>query len=170
LLALSAAWHESRRDYSQRPQYSASGRVLAGTRLSFRIRQAEIKAGSAWKAGGDWSVAATAGRLENRDEASGYFDYDQKRARLEVAWHHAAWRVGLDGETKHLKYLVQTVGAGIAPPARISDDHEATLRVERELDAHWTIFAEHRWERSRSNLSEFNYRANTALAGVQLSF
>jgi hypothetical protein len=170
LLALSAAWFESDRDYSQRPQYSASGRALAGTRLSFRVRDAELKARSAWNAGGDWTAAATIGRVENRDDASGYFNYDQKRARLELGWHRAAWRVGLDGETKHMVYLVQTVGAGIAPAARVSDDHEGTLRVERELDARWTLFFEHHWERSRSNLTEFNYRANTALAGVQRSF
>lgn len=170
LLAISAGWHESRRDYSQRTQYSASGRALPGTRLSYRMRDAEIKARSAWKGGGDWSAAITAGRRENRDEASGYFDYDQKRARLEIGWRRAAWHLRLEGETKHMAYLVQTVGAGIAPPARISDEHEATLRVERELGARWTIFAEHHWERSRSNLGEFNYRANTALAGVQVSF
>ena len=170
LLGLSAAWFEARRDYRQRPQYSASGRELAGTRLSFRVRDAELKVRSAWKAAGDWSVAATAGRVENRDEASGYFDYDQKYGWLELGWHRAAWRATLNGGARHMVYLVQTVGAGIAPPARVSDDHDATLRVERELDSRWTLFFEHHWERSRSNLNEFSYRANTALAGVQRSF
>src|SRR5204862_540405 len=137
------------RDYRQRPQYSASGRVLPGTRLSFRIRSAELRARSAWKAGGDWSATATAGRIENRDESSGYFNYDQKRGRLEIDWHRAAWRIALDGEAKHMAYLVQTVGTGIAPPVRIADDHEATLRVERELDSRWTVFVEHHWERKK---------------------
>jgi hypothetical protein len=115
-------------------------------------------------------LAATIGQLENRDRASGYFDYDQKRARLEVGWHLAAWRVSLDGEAKRMDYLVQTVGAGITPPPRISDDYESTLRLEREIDSRWMIFGEHRWERSRSNEVDFRYRANTVLAGVQRSF
>jgi hypothetical protein len=170
LLGLSAAWFESQRDYRQRTQYSASGRALPTTRLGFRVRDAELRARSAWKAAGNWSVTATTGRVENRDEGSGYFNYDQKRGRLEIVWRRAEWRLEVDGETKHMVYLVQTAGAGIAPPARFTDDHEVTMRVERELGPQWTIFVEHHWERSRSNLMEFSYRANTALAGVQRSF
>lgn len=169
-LAVSAAWFESRRDYDQRVQFTAGGRALPGTRLEFRLREAEAKVRTAWIAGGDWSLAVSAGKLENRDGVSGYFDYDQERARLELGWEGAVWRVSLDGEAKRMDYLVQTVGAGIAPPPRVADDYEALLRVERELGAKWTVFAEHRWERSRSNELEFSYRANTVLAGLQRSF
>jgi hypothetical protein len=169
-LALSAAWFESQRDYSQRTEYSASGRALAGTRLGFRQRDAELKARTAWKGGGEWSVAVTAGQLENRDGASGYFDYDQKRGRLEVGWNRAAWRVMLDGDVKRMTYRGQTVGAGLAPPARLAEDFETTLRVERELSPRWTLFSDYHWERSRSNELEFSYRANTVLAGIQRSF
>ena len=123
-----------------------------------------------WKAAGEWTLTATIGQLENRDRAFGYFDYDQERARFEADWHQGAWRINLDAETKRMDYLVQTVGAGIAPPPRINDDHEITLRSERELNERWTIFAEHRWERSRSNELEFSYRANTVLAGVERNF
>lgn len=167
---ISAAVFETQRRYATRVQYTAGGRALPGTRLRFQQRVGELKAGTGWKGGGDWDIAATVGRLENRDQASGYFDYDQDRARLEVGWARAAWRVTLDAETKRMEYLVQTVGAGIAPPPRIADDHDVSLRLQREFNERWTIFAEHRWERSRSNEAEFSYRANTALAGVQRSF
>ncbi len=170
VLALSAAWFETRRDYDQRVQFSASGRALAGTQLKFKQREGEAKIRTRWTGAGEWAFAVTVGKVENRDEASGYFDYDQKRARLEAGWEHASWRLSLDAEAKRMDYLVQTVGAGIAPPARITDDYEATLRCERDLDAKWSLFAEHRWERSRSNEVEFSYRANTVLAGVQRSF
>ena len=166
-LALSAAWFEGHRDYAERVQFTAGGRALAGTQLQFRQRDAELKARSNWR---EWTLALTAGQLENRDRSSGYFDYDQQRARLELEWRHAAWHVSLDAEAKRMDYLVQTVGAGIAPPPRIADDFETTLRAERELNAQWTVFGEHRWERSRSNEVEFSYRANTVLAGVQRSF
>ncbi len=170
ILTLSGAWFEVRRGYVQRPEFSAGGRALAGTRLHFRQRDGEVKARVAWTAAGKWSVAATAGRLENRDGASGYFNYDQKRARFELGWEPAAWRVTLDAEAKRLDYLGQTVGAGIDPPARMADDFETTLRLERDVSAKWMAFAEHRWERSRSNEIEFSYRANTVLAGLQRSF
>jgi hypothetical protein len=168
--AISAAWYDSRRTYDERMEFTASGRPLPGTRLRFSQQDGEVKVRTGWNRGGQWTLAATAGRMENRDGASGYFDYDQKRLRLEAGWRRAAWRVNLDAEAKRMDYLVQTVGAGIAPPPRINDDHEATLHVERELDSRWSLFGEHRWERSRSNEIEFRYRANTVLAGVQRSF
>ena len=71
---------------------------------------------------------------------------------------------------KRMDYIIQTVGAGTAPPPRVADNFETSLRVERELTSAWTVFAEHRWERNRSNESEFDYRANTVLAGLQRSF
>lgn len=170
MLTLSGAWFENRRSYAQRTEFTAGGRALPGTQLRFRQREGELKARFAWSGRGDWFATATAGRLENRDGASGYFNYDQKRARLELSWHRAAWRVTLDAEAKRMDYLGQTVGAGIDPPARLADDFETTLRLERDLKAKWTVFAEQRWERSRSNELEFSYRANTVLAGVQRSF
>ena len=169
-LAISAAWFEARRSYDERTEYNAGGRALPGTHLRFRQRDSELKVRTGWNRGGEWSLAGTVGRLENRDHAFAYFDYDQKRARLEVEWETASWRVHLDAETKRMDFLVQTVGAGIAPPPRISDDHEIMLRAERNLDDRWTLFGEHRWERSRSNEIEFSYRANTVLAGIQRSF
>lgn len=169
-LVLSAAWFETRRRYAQRSDFTAGGRALPGTHLRFRQRDGEARARTTWRAGGDWSFLAAVGRLESRDGASGYFDYDQRRARLELGWQRAAWRVNLEGEAKRMDYRVQTVGAGIAPPPRIADDFETILRVERELDFRWTVFVEQRWERSRSNEADFNYKANTVLAGVQRSF
>jgi hypothetical protein len=168
--AISAAWFEGRRSYDERVEYNAGGRPLPGTHLRFRQRDAELKVRTAWSLAGEWMLTGTAGQLENRDRASSYFDYDQKRVRLELEWDRARWQINLDGEAKRMDYLVQTVGAGIAPPARISDDYEVTLRTERELDDRWTVFAEHRWERSRSNELEFRYRANTVLAGVERNF
>lgn len=169
-LFVSVAAFEHRRRYAERAQYTAGGRALPGTRLRFQQRVGEAKIGGGWTAAGRWNVAATIGRLENRDEASGYFDYDQDRARVEAGWSAGLWRVSFDGETKRMEYLVQTVGAGIAPPSRIADDHDLALRVQREMNDNWIWFVEHRWERSRSNEVEFSYRANTALGGVQRTF
>lgn len=170
LLAVSAFWAGMQRDYAEREQFSASGRALPGTRLSFHQREAELRAQSRGEAGGRWSATIAVGRVENRDRASGYFDYDQKRARAELEWQPARWRLLLAADARRMDYLGQTVGAGIAPPARLADDYEATGRIERELRANWTAFLEHRWERSRSNEPGFSYRANTTLAGVQRSF
>ena len=47
------------------------------------------------------------------------------------------------------------------------DQSKIRYRSDRSF---WTVFGEHRWERSRSNELDFRYRANTVLAGVQRSF
>jgi hypothetical protein len=168
--ALSVSFLESRRDYDQRLQFNAGGRALPGTHLRFRQRDGEVKVRTGWTLGGAWTLSGTVGQLENRDEASGYFDYDQKRARVQLEWSRDNWRVNLDADARRMDYLVQTVGAGIAPPPRISDDYEVTAGIERDLSERWMVFGQHRWERSRSNELEFSYRANTVLAGVQCSF
>lgn len=169
--SVAVAGFEGRRDYDQRPNYSASGRVLPGTQLQFRVRDGDVRVRTAWmRPSGEWTLAGTVGRLENRDEASGYFDYDQERARLELGWEGLLWRVALDAEARRIEYRIQTVGSGITPPPRLADDRAATLRVERLLNARWTLFVENHWERSRSNEREFSYRMNTVLAGVQREF
>lgn len=168
--SIRAGWFETRRDYDERFRYTAGGRPLPGTRLKFHQRDADLRL--RWTGGREHrvSASATVGRFENRDGASGYFDYDQERVRLELDWSRAAWRVAFDGTAKRLEFLGQTVGAGIAPPSRVADDYDVSLRLERQLESLWTAFLEHRWERSRSNEADFNYRANTALLGVQREF
>lgn len=169
-LILSAAWFEHRRGYAERQDYTAGGRALKGSRLHFRQHAGELRAATAWAGGGLWTSAVTISRLENRDQTSGFFDYDQTRARLELTWQRAAWKTIFDGGAKRVDYLVQTIGAGTTPAARMADNFEVSLRVERELSPAWTLFGEYRWERNRSNETEFNYRANTLLAGVQRNF
>ena len=169
-LTLSVAAFERRRGYAERQNYTAGGRALKDTRLRFWQREGELRVATAWSGGGLWVSAVTVGRLENRDRASGFFDYDQQRARLELSWQRAAWKVTCDGTARRMDYLVQTVGTGTAPPPRVADNFETSLRVERELNGAWTVFGEYRWERNRSNETGFNYRANTVLAGVQRNF
>ncbi len=166
-LELAASWSGHRRSYATRNQYSAGGRPLAGTRLRFIQQEAELRADSRWTGGGEWHAGLGAGRFENRDEASGFFDYDQDRVRAVLEWEGGRWRALFDGEARRTDYLHQTVGAGIAPPARIADSFETKVRIERETAGGWILFAEHRWERNRSNEYGFSYRANTALAGIQ---
>ena len=166
----SASWYESRRDYIQRGEYTAGGRPLPGTQLKFRQRDGEAGVRTSWPWAGEWSASASAGRLENRDGGSGYFDFNQQRARLELTWEGDRWRGYLDAIATRLDYLVQTVGAGLVPPPRIVDDHEVALRVERRLGSAWLGFAEHRWERSRSNEADFSYQANSVTVGIQREF
>lgn len=169
-LALSVAAFEQERRYATRSRYSASGRPLPGTRLRFKQREGEVRASTSWTARGKWEVSAMAGRLENRDNGSGFFDYDQNRARLGTEWEGAVWRWMIEGDARRTEYLFQTVGAGMFPPARMAEYFETKVRGERRLGDKWMLFAEHRWERNRSNEFGFSYKANTVLAGIQRDF
>jgi hypothetical protein len=165
--AISAAYFERSRAYADRPAVTAGGRPLPGTQLHFHQHQGELKAADSWERFGRWSVAGTVSALENRDGASGYFDYREKRAELEIEWERTAWNVTLRGDAKRREYLVQTVGVGITPSRRVDDTLEVSARVARSWRKVWSVYLEERWERSRSNEEDFSYRANTSILGVQ---
>lgn len=169
-LAFSAAGSELHRRFDRRMRYTAGGRPLPGTLLRFRQREGEASARATWGRDHAWTSTLTAAWLDNADTASGYFDYVQRRLALELEWRRDPWRAVAWAEGGHTRYRTQTVGAGIAPAARVADDYESVLRLERTLGENWNLFAEHRWERSRSNLSGLGYRANTLLAGIRRSF
>lgn len=167
---LALGWTEQQRDYADRTQYTARGRPIAGTKLAFEIRELQVRADTTWQAAGAWTGVLTVARGSTRDGASGFFDHDQRHARVDLTWQPAAWKLSLEVDAKRADYLVQTVGTGLAPPPRIADTYSARLRVERRLNPSWLAFLEHGWERNRSNEREFSYRTNTALAGLQRDF
>lgn len=169
-LTLSAGGHELRRRFDHRLRYTAGGRPLPGTRLEFRQREFEMTTRLAWGSSRAWAATIRAARLWNRDRASGYFDHRRTQASAEVEWQRSDWRGVAWIEGARTDYRTQTVGTGISPPARLTDDYETVLRLERTLGPKWLTFAEHRWQRSRSNQPGLGYRANTLLAGVRRSF
>jgi hypothetical protein len=176
-LVLSAAWYDHTRHYSHLLASTAGGRLLANHLLIVHEREGELKAKTTFDAGGRWTITASADRLEHRDRAFGNLDYNQDRAQMEVAWERAGWRATVNGDARRLDYLVQQVGTGIVRPHRIADIYEASARLERDLGPKWTLFAEHRWERNRSNLDltddlgyRFSYWTATSLIGIQRAF
>lgn len=173
-LVLSAAWYDHVRHYSHLNPASP-GRPIRDRLLGLRQHEGELKASSSFDARGKWTIAATVGALQNRDRTNGFLDYDQRRAELDLGWERGKWRVNVSGEIKRQKYLTQKVGFGIEQSARIADIYDTTARIERDLVGKWTVFAENRWERNRSNITEdplfrFSYRTNTSLVGLQRSF
>jgi hypothetical protein len=172
LLVLTASWYDHLRHYAHLTPASG-GHVIRNRLLTLRQREAELKATSTFTAGGKWTIGLAGGELRNRDRANGFLDYNQKRAQLDVGWEHSGWRLTASGEAKHLEYINQKVGFDVLTP-RIADVYDVTGRIERDLTGKWMLFAEHRWERSRSNINDpafsFSYRTTTSLVGVQRSF
>lgn len=168
---VSAAVHEHRREYRDRVNYTAGGRALNGTKLHFEQVAAEGRASWMWATKrGRWSVSPAVFYTTNRDEAAGFFDYDHGRARCDVAWEGGRWRVDADVGTGRYRYLVQTVGMGIAPPARVRDDSAVNVAVEYALTERWRVIARGGWERSRSNEINATYAVTTVSSGVACNF
>ena len=173
-LTLTATWYDHERHYSHLNPASL-GRPIHDRLLALHQREGELKATTTFSHGGKWTVSVTGGMLQNRDRTNGVLDYNQKRAQLDAGWERGKWHVTLSGEAKRLDYLTQKVGFGIVETPRIADVFDVNGRIERDLVGKWTVFAENRWERNRSNINDdplfrFSYRTNTSLVGVQRSF
>jgi hypothetical protein len=173
-LVVSAAWYEHRRHYSNLLASRVRGRPIPGRLLGLGQRELELKVATTFHRGGTWTLSASANRLENRDRAEGFLDYDRRRLEVEVAWDRGPWHGTADIAASRQDYLRQTVGFGNQLSPRIADDYDTTARLERDLPGQWTVFAENRWERNRSNIRDaqyrFSYRTDTVLAGVQRTF
>lgn len=169
-LTAGVEWKELRRDYADRPQYTAGGRPINGTRLSFWRTGAEASLTVQLDADGRQRLALTVGESSNRDRSSGYFNLNQRQAGLRYHWSAGRWDVTCEGLLKQEDYLVQTGGTGIAPPPRYSRHLEAGLHVERRLTRHWSAIATVDHDHDRGNLAEFAYAANTAGIGLKCTF
>lgn len=169
-IELRLAGHRRWRDFDSRVQYSAAGRELPGTHLKVQEDEGELRLGVKWDAAGRWQMSTRAGVLQYHDNGSGYFDYREQRVDHELEWSSARWLVRGRGEARRVEFDVQTVGLGIAPPARIKDEYTLEGRVERKLSDRWTIFAAFTWERSRSNDRVASYQVNEGLLGVRWSW
>lgn len=169
-LEAGAAIYDHRRAYRDRVNYTAGGRALPGTKLRFEQTSAEANMAWSWTWRGAWSVSPSWIYLENRDRASGFFDYDQRRMRLDIAWESGRCRVDLAASAGRYDYRVQTVGMGLVPPARLREDFTAGIAIEYALREGWKAIGRYDWERSRTNETNASYRLNTVSSGVAWSF
>lgn len=155
------------RDFDTRAQYSAAGRELAGTRLKIAEDEGEVRLKLKWGRAAQWQSTTHAGFRHYRDNGSGYFNYRERKLDQEWEWSGGPWLVRLSGGARRMDFDVQTVGIGIAPPARRREEFEARVRAERKLNARWIVFGGFSWERSRSNDTVASYVVNEGLLGVR---
>ncbi len=158
------------RAFDRRAQYSAAGRELVGTSLRIAERAGEFRLDVPWGRTGAWRTRTRARVLSYRDNGSGYFDFRKRTVGQELEWKTAAWLLRLSGSAARIDYLIQTVGLGINPPARLKDEFDVSLRLERSLSKSWTAVAGFAWERGRSNDPVASYRMNEGLLGLRWSW
>ena len=169
-LQAGAAFHQNRRTYRERVNYTEGGRALLDARLRFDQRGAELNLFRSWSWHGTVSLSPALEYLENRDGASGFFDYDLRRGRVDLSWEGRRWLAQLESSAGRYDYRVQTVGMGLAPPKRLREDFTTAFAVEYTLRGAWKLVARYAWERARTNEINSSYRINTVSSGVAWSY
>lgn len=164
-LALAARGME--RDYDSRPQAGPVGRPIYGTHLRVSQAAADLRHELAGTGEQPWSGRLRIGYLENRDNGSGYYDYDRWFADLRAAVTRGPWSVEAEVGWHDTAYLVQLTGFGTTPERRARTEWRGFLRVERHLGARVTLFAEWDITNSASNDLFIDYESATVLAGVR---
>ncbi|PTX99031.1 hypothetical protein [Opitutus sp. ER46] len=161
---------ERRRDYDQRTLFDSDGAPdPQGRLIVIHERSWEGQLQLTLGHSRHWKTTSAAGELRYRDNGSGFLDYFQQRVRQEVEWSAGNWLARVSGDASRKDYRLQTVGEGFPQflPHLFKEELGATVRVERALTKHWTLFAEYRWGRTRSNDEYAVYEMNEGLLGAR---
>jgi len=165
VIALRSLW----RDYDSRPQAGPAGRPLYGTELKVQQHNVEFRHDLEREGTAPWNARLRAGFLQNRDNGSGYFDYDRRNVDLSGSYEHGAWSLEMEAGWRTYDYLIQLAGFGIDPQHRARDEWRAFLRTEYALRETLVLFAELEYVDSRSNDPFAAYDNSVVVAGVKWS-
>jgi hypothetical protein len=166
-LAARAMW----RDYDDRPQAGPAGRPIYGTHLAVHQTGVDVRHQVERDHGNSsWTARLRAGYLENRDNGSGYYDYDRWSAAVSGTLTRGAWTVDAEAGWYDTTYLVQLAGFGIDPARRARSEWRGFLRLERRLGEGVSLFGEWEFFDSDSNDLFIDYESTVALAGARFAF
>lgn len=163
---------DRQRDYDFRQNVTPGGRPLPDTQLSFAQVDHEARGWVEWNRAGDWRWEAGWSELENRDEASGFYDYDGESWRGSLQWvsREEKWEVRVEWEQDRIDYLNQTVGAGLTPDPRQREDRWVRVEVWRRLGPAWDLRLEGEDLLSESNEIDASYRDRTYWLGLTYTY
>ncbi len=116
-----------------------------------------------------WRTTAKVGFKANRDNASGYFDFNRYQAAGQVRYRTRTWTLTGEAAAYRYDYAVQTIG-GPGTPRRERTEVTAGVRCERQIAKAWQVFAEYDHERVMGNLAVEEYSVNKVQAGVNWTF
>ena len=169
-LTLAVGGQAADRDYDFRRETTKGGRLLDDTLLAYGQETEYARLRLNWTRGGDWELELKGSRFENRDGASGFYDYDRERWSGALVWELARWEIRGEWEEQDVAYTLQTVGAGINPDARLQEDRSWMAEVHYRWGDHWEVFGEILVDRSLSNGVDASYRDRTVVVGAAYTF
>jgi hypothetical protein len=158
------------RDHDSRPQFTISGRPISGSILETRQMDAIA----------DWTIhlgddkkrrmVTSVGRQWNRDNGSGYFNFERDLARTRLYWKTGDWEHELGLEYNRYEFPGQFVGIGINPELRYKREIRGSWEVTRQLSRKLAAFLVVQREQSSSNEDRSRFTVQTIYAGVKTSW
>lgn len=154
------------RIYDTREQTDETGLNIPETDLIYTQHELSGDWKHYWNEKRTWRSMTRLSGMFNRDNGSGYFDYDRLLFREQLRWDNRTWALITNVRLGWYTYLTQQID---------SDKRERSyaivdLRAERRLWKHAVIFAagEYEWDWSNDPLDE--YRTWMVNAGIGLEF
>ena len=163
---ISVAYLPLLRFYDTRNQYDSSGNRVPDSDLVYWQNEVGSEWRHGWNADRSWRTTSRVSYMVNRDNGSGYFDYDRLLFRQQVRWKKENWDIKATGRFGWYLYKEQTF---INEP-RNRSYAILSFRIERWLGAHWKGYVASEYEWSMSNDPLDDYQSWMANSGVSYEF
>lgn len=166
---LKLAYQPSRLDYDSREQVDRDGAPIPDSSLSLNSHLVELSLTYAFDPQRRWQSITLMSFEASRDNASGFYDYDNYRLSQQLRFRDKKWEVSVRVRVSYYHYPVQTVSA-TDPDLRQKTLAGVSLKAERMLTKCLKAHASYSWDRSISNLEFDDYHANVVVGGLALVF
>lgn len=142
------------RYYDTREQFDEFGLIIPGTDLTYGQHKLAGEIRHYLDEARQWRSLSQLSVMMNRDNGSGYFDYDRIRFREQLRWDNGTWAIAGNARLGWYLYKLQSVGAEKRDRSYLTLD----LRIERRFGKHWALFArgEYEWNVSNDPVDEYN--------------
>ncbi len=163
---VSAAFQTARRLFDSREQADIGGYGMANTSLSYWRPEAGVQLRHYWDQKRRWRSSTKLSWLWNRDNGSGYYDYDRLLFSQQLRWANDKWEVRAGARVGWYDYRVQEVQG----EKRERSYYILDIRAERRVFKHFFLYAaaEREWDISNDPLDQ--YQDWAASGGVGLEF
>ncbi|MCW5555451.1 MAG: hypothetical protein KIS67_25225 [Verrucomicrobiae bacterium] len=149
----SVSFQSRHRFYDTREQFDLNGVAITNSSLVYWRPELTAQWRFHWDESRHWRTTTKVGWLLNRDDGSGYFDYDRVQFAEQLRWSRGDWEV--TGQARFGWYLYRR--------QRVGSEHRdrsyvlLELRAERRLGKHWLLHAaaEREWNFSNDPLDEY---------------
>jgi hypothetical protein len=163
------AYQWSQLAYDTRAQVDLSGAELPNTSLAMQVHLVELALSHNWDELRRWQTTTRLSYEAERDNGSGFYDYDVARITQQVRFRVPTWDITAQAQAGWYNYPYQTVSS-IDTTRRHRTLVTGSLRIAKKLSKRWKVHATYHYDRSLSNLEFDDYQASTVLGGVGYEF